>query len=331
MVKMIDVANAAGVSIATVSRVLNGTPVRDDMAEAVNRAIEELQYSPDRRARSLRRRVSTVVALIVADIENPFFTAFARGVEDITQSEDLSLVLCNSDERPEKEARYLQTVIEEGMAGVILVPASHSTELRPIMDRGITVVIADRLLDHAIDHVYFDNVKLGSNATSCLIENGYTRIACVTGPRTVPTAVDRAAGWRAQLLHSRLCADSSLLFHSDFRTQGGEMAVKHLLALPQPPDAIVAANNMVGVGVLRALGAANRQDIGVSVIGDLPFATTISPHTWLTPLNTIEMGRTAARMLVERIKGEVSTPARYWVQDVPMPVPQSDYQMLSAE
>ena len=146
MVRMIDVAQEAGVSVATVSRVLNGANVRPEAQAAVRSAVATLGYAPNRAARTLRRRTSDVVGLIVADIENPFFTTFARTVEDKAHEQGLSIVLCNSDEDPAKEARYLQVAIDSQMAGVIVFPASDSTDLRPLVERGMAVVAVDREL-----------------------------------------------------------------------------------------------------------------------------------------------------------------------------------------
>src|SRR5699024_2491736 len=123
MAKIVDVAAHAGVSTATVSRVLNGMRVRPELEAAVRRAVEELGYTPDRTARSLRRRHSDVIALVIPDIENPFFTAVARGVEDVAQAAGFSVVLCNTDDDAAKEARYIAVAEDENMAGVILAPA----------------------------------------------------------------------------------------------------------------------------------------------------------------------------------------------------------------
>lgn len=310
MVRMTDVAEEAGVSVATVSRVLNGVSVRPDLEAAVREAVERLKYRPDRTARSLRRQTSEVIALIVADIENPFFTSFARGVEDVAHGHGFSVVLCNSDENEDKESRYLQIAVDENMAGVILVPAAGSTDLTHLLERKIAVVVADRELDQDLDHVLLDNVALGENATAELINNGFRRIACVTGPARVPTAFDRATGWRTALEKAHLPVDPELLIFTDFRVDGGLESVGRLLRLPEPPDAVVATNNLVGVGALRALAAAGADNVALSVIGDLPFATTIADNVWLTQLNTAAMGRVTATMLIDRILGKEDGPGR---------------------
>lgn len=316
MATIVDVAVLAGVSTATVSRVLNGKVVRADLAAAVRRAADELRYSPNRTARSLRRQYSEVVALILPDIENPFFTSLARGVEDVAQQAGFSVVLCNSDDDPAKEARYLAIAESENMAGVMLAPASSAPNLARLLERDRAVVVIDRPVADDVDQVTFDNVGLARSAVLALACRGFSRIACITGPRTTSTANERADGWRLGLAEAGLPAPAQLL-HANFRVGGGRDAMQTLLDQPVRPDAVLATNNLVGVGVLQALaghrGAVPR--IGVGVIGDLPFVTSGVEDLSLLPLRPREMGLSAASMLIERIGG-ASGPARRQVQPV---------------
>jgi LacI family transcriptional regulator len=301
---MVDVAKMAGVSTATVSRVLNGKTVRADLTEVVQRAVRDLEYTPDRTARSLRRRHSAVVALILPDIENPFFTAVARGVEDVAAEAGYSVVMCNSDELPDKERRYLGVAKSENMAGVIIAPTGPKPHLEGLLERGRALVVVDREVRHSVDQVAFDNRELGRRATKLLIDRGYRLIACVTGPAKVSTAVDRAKGWRDAMAAAGLAAPARYLCRRSFRVDGGLAAIEELLALPEPPEAVLATNNLCGVGALRAVAARNLEaSFGVAVIGDLPFATQPLENVVVTPLNPRGMGVTAARMLLERLDG----------------------------
>lgn len=315
MARIVDVAALAGVSTATVSRVLNGTAVRADLAAAVRRAAEELQYSPDRTARSLRRRHSDVIALVLPDIENPFFTSLARGVEDVAQQAGLSVVLCNTDDDPEKEQRYLTIADSENMAGVILAPATPAPRLSRLTERNRAVVVVDRPVQDEVDQVVFDNVDLGRRAVLALAGRGYSRIACITGPKDTRTADDRAIGWQQGLTKSGLPMHEALLVHANFRVDGGRAAMADLLELREPPDAVLATNNLVGVGALQVIAerAISLDEIGVGIIGDLPFVTSSAERLSLLPLRTREMGVAAARMLIERIRGE-GGPARLRTQ-----------------
>lgn len=306
MVKIVDVAARAGVSTATVSRVLNGTPVRPDLTEAVRRAVVDLDYVPDRTARSLRRRNSDVIALLIPDVENPFFTSLARGVEDVAVAAGLSVVLCNTDDDAEKEQRYLTIAEHENMAGVILAPAGESPPLQRLIERGRAVVVIDRSVVDGVDQVVFDNEDLGRRATASLLARGHRDIACITGPQAIPTAVRRAEGWRAALEEAGLAVGE--LRFANFRVDGGRSAMSDLLALERPPEAVLATNNLVGVGVLQTLATWSGPTVDVGIIGDLPFATSVVDDIVRVPLHPREMGVTAARLLTERIRGEAGAP-----------------------
>ncbi|WP_163275569.1 LacI family DNA-binding transcriptional regulator [Cellulomonas iranensis] len=345
MPRIVDVARRAGVSTATVSRALNGKPVRPELLAAVTAAAAELGYTPDRTARSLRRRSSDVVALVLPDVENPFFTAVARGVEDVAQAHGVSVVLCNTDDDAAKEARYLAVAQDENMAGVVIAAASGRPALGSLLARDRAVVAVDRAVADDVDLVTFDNVALGRAATQGLLARGFRRIACVTGPSATSTAVERAQGWRDALADAGLPAPDDLLVRSDFRVAGAHDAAVALLDREPRPDAVVATNNLGGVGVLRALaergvpvvasagaasaGAASgrvpgaeRGDegagCGVAIVGDLPFATSSTDGVLLVPLDPRDLGAAAARMLMERIRG-LDVPARRVVQRVAAP------------
>ena len=313
MTRIKDVAARAGVSTATVSRVLNGATVTPELAAAVRQAVDDLGYTPDRTARSLRRRHSELIALVVPDIEHPVFTSRARGVEDVAREAGLSVVLCNTDEETEAQDHYLRIAADENMAGVVVAPAGPSPWLAKLAERNRAVVVVDREVPDEVDQVVFDNVDLGRRATRALVAQGHRRIACITGPHATPTASDRAQGWREALAEAGLPAPDELLVHASFRVEGGESASRRLLDLPAPPDAVLATNNLVGVGVLRVLSATRHPEVGLGIIGDLPFVTSRVDSTVLLPLRPREMGLTAARMLVARIQGDPE-PARRVVQ-----------------
>lgn len=319
MATMAEVAALAGVSTATVSRVLAGKSVRAPYAERVREAAERLAYEPDRTARSLRRRYSDLLALVVPDVENPFFTAVARGVEDTAREAGLSVVLCNSDDDAAQERRYLAIAAAENMAGVILAPATTEPALAALVGKNRAVVVIDRSVPAEVDQVVFDNVAIGRAATERLIEGGAERIACITGPRRTVTARDRATGWRRALRAAGLEAPAGFLRHANYRVDGGRDAMTALLDRGDPPDAVLATNNLVGVGALQVLAPLDVEDdsalpIGVGVIGDLPYATHDPRGVDQTSLRPRELGVRAARMFLERLGGDTS-PARRVVLD----------------
>lgn len=313
MATIYEVAKLAGVSPATVSRVFNGMGVSEEKTVAVREAARELRFTPNRTARTLRKQASEVIALVIPDIENPYFTEMARGVEDVASSAGYSVVLCNTDNQIEKEATYLQIAISEHMAGVILAAASDHTNLDELIATGRPIVAVDRGTGYDIDGVVMANRTAGQAATENLVQAGYRRIACVTGPQHIETAYERAQGWRAVIArHFPDAAESeALLRYSTFGVDGGREVMEELLSLSEPPDAIVAANNLLGVGAIQVLTehGLTPPKFGVAVVGSLPF-TTLSPSAvTVVRLPARHMGVTAAKMLLERIGGD-DQPAR---------------------
>lgn len=311
MATIYEVAKLAGVSVATVSRVFNGVNVSPEKVDAVRKAAERLQFTPNRAARTLRRQNSEVIALIIPDIENPYFTEMARGVEDVAQDAGFSVVLCNSDADAAKEATYLRIVSAESMAGVIIAAATPQPDIAALLAEGRPIVAVDRGTGFDLDGVVIDNRAAGESATRHLVEAGYRRIACITGPEQVETAQDRAEGWRRVM--SQALPDvalDGLLRYTTYRVDGGRSEIAALLALPEPPDAVVAANNLLGVGVIQVLTerGLTPPSFGVAVVGSLPFTTLTPDAVTIMRLPARHMGVTAARMLLDRIGGDIEPP-----------------------
>lgn len=307
MATIYEVAELAGVSPATVSRVFNGANVSAKRTAAVMAASKELGFSPNRTARTLRRQESELIALVLPDIENPYFTELARGVEDVAQKAGYSVVLCNTDSDVDKEARYFQIAIAEHMAGVIVAAASDTSDFHGILQAGHPVVAVDRGSAFDVDAVMMSNREAGRAAAQSLVDEGYRRIACVTGPESIETASERAEGWRQVLLSNGMGeAAVELIRYSTFRVNGGREAMLDLLASNDPPDAIVAGNNLLGVGVLQVLTERGftPPKVGVAVVGSLPFSTLTPSIVTVVRLPARQMGLTAAQMLLERINGD---------------------------
>lgn len=309
MVRIRDVAERAGVSTATVSRVINGQSVGKHLAEAVNAAVKELGYVPHAAARSLRRGQSDVIALVVPDISNPFFTTVARRVEDAAQEGGYSVVVCNTDDDATKERRYLELVARENMAGLIIAPSDASPALEPLIEQGRAIVVIDREVDHDVEQITFDNRALGRRATRALLDRGVSDIVCITGPRTTSTAVQRAQGWREELERAGHTPAEEDLVYANFRVDGGREAMQRLLTqerLRPGTSAVLATNNLVGVGVLQVLASAGLSGpdgagVQVGVIGDLPFATSDLRAVAITSLEPDRLGEKAITRLMTLI------------------------------
>lgn len=304
MTTISDVARAAGVSAATVSRVLNGSsPVSDDRADRVREAAASLGYQPSGPARALRRQRTTVWAAIVADVRNPFFTSMIRGVEDVAQAADHRLVLCNSDEDPAKEAAYIDVAIADRVAGVIIAVASTTrSNLDRLHRAGVPVVAVDRRpKGDGIDSVVVDNRGGARAAVEHLLSEGARRVGIITGPNRVSTAESRLSGYRAALKARGIEFDPALVRRADFRAEGGHAAALSLLDEPDHPDAFFVANNLMTLGALRALRERRKRvpkDVAIVGFDDAPWTTLITPTLTVVAQPTYEMGRQAAQLLV---------------------------------
>jgi LacI family transcriptional regulator len=301
-----DVARRAQVSPSTVSRVLNGKQTVDEaLAERVRKAAEALDYRPNALARSLRRSRTNLWAVLVSDINNPFFTALIRGVEDVARSSKYSVVLCNSDEDPDKEAGYIAAIRAEQMAGVIISPTGTSDHLRELLAASVPIVAIDRQLPGVtVDVVTVDNAHAAQLATAHLIDEGFTHIACITGMRDTSTAQQRLEGYCRALLAAGRSVDERLVRYADFREGGGYAAMAELLDHTPRPDAVFTANNLMTVGALECLvdrGVGVPEDVGLFGFDDVPCATLIRPPLSTITQPTYDIGRTAAELLLRRI------------------------------
>ena len=303
-----DVARKAKVSTATVSRVLAGLPVvSEDLADRVKAVAAQLRYHPNRVARSLRSQTSRIVGVLIPNIQNPFFTGVIRGIEDVLQATDYTLLLGNSDDNPTRERGYLDLLRAEGVGGMIVVPGEDAAKTyNEILLGGIPVVAIDRFVeDLRCDSVTVANEEGTTAAVEHLIALGHKRIAVATGPQNISTARERLAGYEKALRKARIPIDKSLIHHVVFRQEGGYEATAKLMALASPPTAIFAASDFIALGVLRALHDRKIQlpeQMAVVTFDDMPWAAALSPPLTAVSQPTYELGATAARMLLARIR-----------------------------
>ncbi len=300
-----EVAARAGVSTATVSRALNGKSTVDpELAARVAAAAHELDYRPNGVARNLRRQATTVWALIISDIENPFFTAVARGVEDVAAAAGHSVVLCNADEDLDKEARYLQVAVAERVAGVVLSPTATDTDIGLLVEHGIPVVAIDRpLAGSDIDAVLVGSRQGARDATTHLMAAGYQRIGCITGPQRVSTAEQRIDGYAEALRAAGRRPNYRLVRHADFKVSGGRRAAERLLDTSRPPDALFVANSLMAIGALQALAARGLRagrDVGIVAFDDAPWTQLVDPPITVVAQPAYAVGEAPGRLLAPR-------------------------------
>jgi DNA-binding LacI/PurR family transcriptional regulator len=302
-----DVARQAGVSTATVSRVLSGKPyVSAAVRQRVLDAIGDLNYHPSRVARSLRVQRSSIIGLIISDIQNPFFTSVVRAVEDVAQQRGYSVILCNSDEDVEKELTYIELMLAEQVSGMIVSPtASSNAVYRRLVESHIPVVAIDRRVEGVpMDMVVGDNVKAACAVVSHLIENGYRRIGAVLGTPDASTGAERYQGYVEALAAHELPSLPELVRSGPPRSQNGYELTVALLAQTPPPDAIFTGNNLLTIGALRAIyerGLRIPDDIAVAGFDEMDWMFLVKPALTVVMQPTYEMGQRAAELLLERI------------------------------
>jgi LacI family transcriptional regulator len=294
----------------TVSRVLNNSGyVSMDARQRVEAAIAELGYVPNTLARSLRSKRTRTLALVLSDITNPFFTTVARGVEDVANEQGFNVILCNTDESEEKQCRYLITLLQKRVDGVLLVPAgSTAGPVTWVQDRGVPVVVIDRRVPAAsVDVVRGDSEGGAYCLVKLLIELGHKRIAVLSGPERVSTAADRVAGYWRAMAEAGLCCDSDLIRHDAFSQASGYRMAQQMLQLSPPPTALFAANNFIAIGAYRALrdaGLRVPEDISLVAFDDLPASLVMEPFLTVAGQPAYEMGCQATELLLARLAGE---------------------------
>jgi DNA-binding LacI/PurR family transcriptional regulator len=318
--RIADVAALAGVSPATVSRVLNDAPFVDAGLRArVQRAVATLSYRPDRVARSLRRGATATLGLIISDVQNPFFTSVVRGVERVAGSRELLVMLCNADSEPARERRYGEALIAERVAGVVIASADPAGEaVHALVSAGIPTVIVDRESGHAAVDTVFVNNRAGAR---CAVEHlstlGHRRIGLICGPLNFSVARERLEGYKAGLVQADIAFDSGLVRIGDFRQASGHSAMATLLQeMRGQLDGVFVAGDLMTLGALAAIHEAELDipaDISVVGFDDMPWASALNPPLTTVAQPATAMGEIAAQLVIDRIEGNAEAPPRHVV------------------
>jgi LacI family transcriptional regulator len=306
LVSMRDVARLAGVSVATVSAVINekGT-VSTALTERVAKAMQALDYHPDHIARSLRVGRSNVIGMIVPDISNLFFAEILRGVEESSEQKGYSVILCDSNEDSARERRHLATLYSRRVDGVLLASSISQAAHDRLTLRRFPIVFIDSVpagVENGV--VIVDNVEAAYTATRHLIDLGHRRIAIISGRLDRSVGLDRMNGYRKALQEAGIWTPEEFIQHGDFHVESGYRCGSELMRLTVPPTAIFSCNNRMTLGLLRALGDLGINCPGrVSVVGfdDVDWSTTFSPRLTCVAQPTYEIGKRATEMLLEKI------------------------------
>jgi LacI family transcriptional regulator len=312
-VRMAEVAQRAGVSIATVSRVLSGqASVAPAYRTRVHAAVEELSYRPSRLGRNLRRRATDMVGIVISDIENPHFSEMIHVAEEEVYRRGYRLLLCNTDESGEKQRSYLQMLAGERPVGVILAPCDASgPEIGQLIDLGIPVVAFDRSVkDERADAVLADNHEASRTGVEHLVANGYTKIGYVALSTQIETGARRLAGYTDAM------AALGLKPHwvdGGVRLASGARATERLVKEWPGMEALLVGNNMLTLGALQALRAARRrvpQDVAIVAFDDPFWAELVQPALTALAQPVRAMTASAVRLLLDNIEGRRREPQR---------------------
>jgi LacI family transcriptional regulator len=310
---MKDVAAVAGVSIGTVSNVLNRPHLVSEATRLrVQAAIVELGFVRNETARQLRAGSSRTIAYVVMDAANPFFNDVARGVEEAARAEDMVVYLCNSNQDSAREREYLERLREQRVQGVLITPIDPGGQrLAEMPGRGMPVVLVDcPARDDTQCSVAVDDVLGGELALTHLLETGHRRIAFVGGPMTVQQVRDRHRGARNAVTRGGGGAELVVLETGSLTVSEGRLAGERLVGLPaaERPTAAFCANDLLALGLLQAMtrqGLSVPADLAVVGYDDIEFAEAAA-----VPLTSVRqprelLGRTAARLLLEEAAGDV--------------------------
>lgn len=306
-ITMKDVAEKAGVSKSTVSQYLNGRfeYMGDETKQRIQAAVEELGYRPNYVARSLKQKRTSMIGVIVANIVHRFSTEVSRAIEDLCHENDIHAIVCNADDNPGKEKKYIEMLRAKQVDGMIIFPTGENEEIyRNMVEEKYPVVFMDRKIeDMSIDTVVVNNTEAACNVVRHLIERGHERVGFVSPPLLISTRRERLEGYRKALSEQGISIHEHDVKNSEIQEMQREL--RKMFDQPSPPTALFAANDLVLLEVLRFIKE-NRMDVpdelALIVFDNIPYAELMSPTLTTVRQPAFEMGKYAAQLLVEKIE-----------------------------
>lgn len=316
MANMKEIAKLAGVSLGTVSHVLNGTvPVREPLRRRVLAAVKKTGYQPSQLARGLRREKTNILAMIVPDILNPFFPGIVRGAEDVAFANGFRLVLCNTDNNHAKEVEHLNALQTYLPSGLIVIPCDASdltAQTQSYRDSGAAVICLDRIpRNWEGDSVTVNNAAGAASAASYLLGLGHRNFAAITGPLNLVNSQQRLKGFRGALRQAHVDLPAGYVQETGYDRAGGYAKARILLSMVPRPTAIMCFNDLIALGALMAIHEANlRCPEDVSVIGfdGLDLTETTTPQISSVCQSPYQLGAEGASLVLLRLKNKLAPP-----------------------
>lgn len=324
MASIKDVASRAGVSVATVSRVLNDHPaVRPGTRTRVLAAVAELGYRPNVVARSLRTERTRTLGLVISDVLNPFFTELARSVEDEARAHGYSVIFGNADEQPDLQDHHVRTLLDRRIDGLLVSPTGGANQLMVEADQaGSPMVFVDRWINGVdVPVVRTDGRQAVRDLVAHLLSLGHRRLAIIAGLASTTTGSERVEAFREALREHGLPLPRHYIGKGDFQAASGRHATARFLDLSRPPDAVFATDNLMALGAMdeiRSRGLRIPDDISLAAFDDIAWFVHTDPPITAVAQPTGELGRAAVRTLIDRVEGRpadsVTLPARLVVR-----------------
>lgn len=309
-VTMKDIAKVTGVSTATVSRVLNGNyPVNVDTKKKILKAMEELSYEPNLVAKNLRSKKSNLVAIIVADIKNPYYVSIAKEIDDYLFKKGYNLITCSTDESIEKEAQIIRLLLSKQIDAVAVSPSdSEHSKLTGLIEQNVPIVLVDRKMNNlsSVPFVGINNFKEAYNLTEYLIKKGHEKIGVITGTLNTSTGKDRLDGFKKAMEDHGLSVDEKWIFNGDFEEKKAYEALTHFLKTKQKlPTALLSCNNLMTKGAMTALKEDHRKipkDISLVSFGALANQELFNVQITCIELDTSFIGKKVAELLLTQLQ-----------------------------
>jgi len=323
MITMLDVSIRAGVSKATVSRVLNGTgQVKKSTRDAVFKAMDELGYRPNFLAQSLANKSSNSIGLVVSNFDGPYFGRLLRQAAKLVEASGKHLIVTDGHDTPEDELQAVRLLADRRCDAIILYTRfmSESALMELLEDLPVPVMVINRDLPQARERcVFFEQQQAAFNVVDYLIRQGHREIACITGPIDTPTAQSRLAGYRQALEHHQVAFNDALITNGDSSVPGGYLSCKALLASGNSFSALFASNDDMAIGAMKALHQAGKrlpEDVSLFGFDDEPSAAYLQPALSTVYLPIDAMIEAAIAQALRLINGEALQPLTPFVGEL---------------
>ncbi len=309
-----DIAKKAGVSSATISRVLNNSSyVKDETKEKVLKVIEEMNYVPSAIARSLSRRETSTIGIIVPDITNPYFGEIIKGISKIAEEVGLNIILFNTNNDIKSELKALDEVKKHRLKGVIMTPGFGDTKFEDIFidiikSTSMPIILVSADLNYInLNGVFVDDIKGGFDATDLLIKKGHRKIGIITGIISSSSAINRLNGYKKALKENNLPIITKYIKEGKFNLDKAYEITKEFLEMEDPPTALIACSNMMTLGAIKALFEKNKKipkDMALVGFNKIEFIDIVGINLTYVEDSPIELGRSAIKLLLEIFESE---------------------------